>query len=279
MKLLRVGETATVLAVAAVIAGWSASPVWPMKTAPGVASAHLRAAEVRAGGNHPPTVHPPIVRPPIVHPPIAHAAVVEHVRPKAGTVVIYGDSLTVESENAVRLRYSQAYGRIVFRAFGGTALCDWLAQAEKDRAGLHPQRVVLAFTGNTASCVAADFLARGISGAVANYRLALTRMREIYPTEVISVTLSPAMHNQPDGWFPFNGSPALNAMYRQVGQQLHMTVNPAADDALTPGHRFSATRPGPDGRTAVVVRLSDGVHLTAAGAAIYGKALLEPTSG
>lgn len=206
-------------------------------------------------------------------------------RPQSGrvvvskpVVVIYGDSLTVEAEPAVEQLARSSSERVVFRAYGGTAMCDWTAQAARDKVALHPQKVVLAFTGNTASCVSSDFLAHGIPGAVGNYERALTRMRSIYSTESMVVVLAPAMNNLPSGWFPFNGSPALNAMYRQVGNELHISVDSAADNLLTPNHVFSRTRPLTPGGPPVVVRLGDGVHLTTAGAQLYGRALLEPAA-
>ena len=193
-------------------------------------------------------------------------------------VVIYGDSLTVESEGAVKRLARGTSAKVVFRAFGGTAMCDWTAQAARDRVALHPQRVILAFTGNTASCVAADYRALGTEGAVANYQRALTRMRSIYPTESMTVVLAPAMNELPTGWFPFNGNPALNAMYRRTASELHITVDPEADNALTPRHVFAWMRPLTPGGRPVLVRLSDGVHLTPDGALLYGRALLNPVS-
>ncbi len=195
--------------------------------------------------------------------------------PSRPVVVVYGDSLTVQSEAAAQYLYQHANETIVFRAYGGTAMCDWVNQARQDRATLHPQRVVLAFTGNSASCVASDYQARGAAGGVANYATALRQMREAYPTESITVVLSPAMRNPATGWFRFNGNPALNAMYRHGGAQLHMAINADADNLLTPGHIFTMNRPRFLNGPTVTVRLNDGVHLTPDGAIWYGLALLE----
>ena len=87
------------------------------------------------------------------------------------------------------------------------------------------------------------------------------------------------MHNLPTGFYVFNGNPELVAMYKAVGRQLHMTINTAADDWLTPGHVFVSERPAypshdPNGPL-VTVRLSDGVHLTPAGQLWYGAALIK----
>src|ERR1700742_2762938 len=72
-------------------------------------------------------------------------------------VIVYGDSLTVQSEADARSLHKGDGERVVFRARGGTAMCDWTGRAGFDVLALHPSRVVLAFTGNTASCAAAAF--------------------------------------------------------------------------------------------------------------------------
>jgi hypothetical protein len=54
-----------------------------------------------------------------------------------------------------------------------------------------------------------------------------------------------------------------------------MTINTRADDWLTPGHLYTATRTAYPHGPPVLVRLSDGVHLTRAGELWYGAALLD----
>lgn len=189
-------------------------------------------------------------------------------------VVVYGDSLTVQSEAAVRSLHRGTSERLVFRARGGTAMCDWTDRAFFDEDTLHPKRIILAFTGNTASCAAAAYRTGGAAAATALYEHSLRQMRAIYAHVPITLVIPPAMHNLPMGWYPFNGDPALVAMYKRVGSQLGMTIDTHADDWLTPGHVYTATRPAyPHGAT-VVVRLSDGVHLTPAGELWYAAALL-----
>jgi hypothetical protein len=58
-----------------------------------------------------------------------------------------------------------------------------------------------------------------------------------------------------------------------------MYVNTDADTWLTPGHVFEQYRPDFVTGRLVDVRLSDGVHLTAAGALWYGAALAERQTG
>jgi hypothetical protein len=159
-------------------------------------------------------------------------------------VVVYGDSLTVQSESDVRSLHRTSGEHIVF-------------------------------TGNTASCAAAAFRTGGVAGATALYERSLREMRAIFPRLPITLVIPPAMHNLPHGWYPYNGNAGLVAMYKRVGAQLHMTINTLADDWLTPGHVFTATRPAYPHGPPVLVRLSDGVHLTDAGELWYGAALLD----
>jgi lysophospholipase L1-like esterase len=190
------------------------------------------------------------------------------------TLLIYGDSLTVLSEGAVNLLYGAKY-RLVFRAQGGTSICDWTAHAAQDRAEYRPDRVVIAFTGNAASCSIAD-LRRGVPAWIANYRRSLLTMRSVFAGLPISVVASPAvLRPQPAGsWYPANGNPLLNQMYAQTCAEYAMHYNTAADDLLTPGHVFHWTRPAfPGNGPAVTVRAPDGVHVTPAGALYYAAAL------
>ncbi len=197
-------------------------------------------------------------------------------------IVVYGDSLTVESEAAAQQFFHQAGKafageRLVFHARNGTAMCDWVKQARTDLAALHPQRVVLAFTGNTASCAASAFISGGAASATALYEQSLRQMRSVFATQSITIVIPPAMDNLPPGWYPFNGNRELVAMYKRVGPQLHMAVSTYADDSLTPGHVFVWKRPAYPSRDAngplVTVRALDGIHLTPAGQLWYGAAL------
>lgn len=197
------------------------------------------------------------------------------VAPGKPTLLIYGDSLTVLSEGAVRLLYGAQY-QLVFRAYGGTSLCDWTTHAAQDRADYHPSRIVIAFTGNAASCSGPDLVRGGVTAWLANYQRSLLHMRQVFSGLPISVVGSPAvLRPQPAGsWFPANGSPLLNQMYRQMCARYGMHYDASADDDLTPGHVFQWERPAfPGNGPETVVRLSDGVHVTPAGALYYAAAL------
>jgi hypothetical protein len=116
------------------------------------------------------------------------------------------------------------------------------------------------------------------AAAVALYEESLREMRAIYPTVPITIVIPPAMHDRV-GWYPLSGDFRLVAMYKRVGAQLHMYLNTDADSWLTPGHVFVQDRPDFVTGKLVDVRLSDGVHLSPAGAKWYGAALLEKQTG
>lgn len=65
-------------------------------------------------------------------------------------VVVYGDSLTVESAGAITQRITSALPgwKVTVRAYGGTAQCDWHGHMRDDRDRIRPAIVVLAFSGN-----------------------------------------------------------------------------------------------------------------------------------
>ena len=193
--------------------------------------------------------------------------------PPKPTLLVYGDSLTVQSESAMDYLYANKY-KIVFRAEGGSAMCDWSGKAAADRIAYHPVRVVIAFTGNDHSCVTNDFKADGTTGFLANYSRSLTQFHTAFAGLPISVLASPAMHSLwPADWFPENGLPALNDLYRTLCTQLGMTYNADADNSLSPGHVFTMKRPQFVDGPMVDVRTSDGVHLTDAGEVWFAVAL------
>jgi hypothetical protein len=192
-------------------------------------------------------------------------------------ILVYGDSLTNESSG--QIESSARDKSVVVHAEGGTALCDWVPEMAADRARDHPTTVVIAFAGNIATCVDHAWRTGGPSAAVANYDAALRAVRKAFPTERIIVVGAIAAQDRV-GWSPFVGNPQLNAMYRRVAREIGATYSPWADWALTPGHVYVEYRPpfpclAPDtGKCApVLVRRSDGVHLTPEGQRWYGWAL------
>lgn len=192
--------------------------------------------------------------------------------PGSPTVLVYGDSLTVQSIGATHAAYD-AVQTTDFQAKGGTAACDWAPGVMVDRAAYKPTRVVIAFTGNASTpCANAAYVAGGIPAVVANYEQAIRQFRAVYLDIPITIIGTPAMAPTVPG-YPVNGNSALNTMYQRVAAELGMTYSSAADDGLTPGHVFTMTRPTYGGGPVVTVRLTDGIHLTTDGATYYGHAL------
>ncbi len=190
------------------------------------------------------------------------------------TVLVYGDSLTVESEAAARSLFPTE--RFVFRAEGGAGPCNYAPAAAADRVRYRPSRVVLAFTGNISQCSLAAFQTGRLAGVVANYESALGAFRRAFPGLPITVISPPAVNStSPDypAWFPYNSNPALIAMYRRVCAGLGMTYSLKADDYLTPGHVFRFDGPRFRSGPLVRLRLSDGLHLTPDGGAWYAAAI------
>jgi hypothetical protein len=201
----------------------------------------------------------------------ACSAPLPHTKP---TLLVYGDSLTVLSEQSMHFLYDGKYN-IVFRAAGGTSICDWVNHAALDRRLFRPARIVIAFTGNAASCSAHDLEQGGVSAWLANYQGSLLAMRNTFQGLPISVIASPAMSKQPVGsWYPENGNPMLNHMYASMCAKYGMRYESGADDTLSPKHRFAWNRPAfPGSGPMVAVRATDGVHLSPAGALFYAAAL------
>ncbi len=67
----------------------------------------------------------------------------------ARRVVLYGDSLAWEARDAFRgALLAAGVGQVTTETFGGTAMCDWLDQMRRDATDMHPEAVVVEFSGN-----------------------------------------------------------------------------------------------------------------------------------
>jgi hypothetical protein len=192
-------------------------------------------------------------------------------------ILVYGDSLTVLSEDDLNRYYGSEY-RFVVEAGAGSALCDWTAQAPADRVRYKPDRVVLAFTGNGYTCARESLETAGVAGWLVNYRDALRKMHEVFKGLPVTVVASPAMYpsvRDANGDIILNGAPALNAMYKEECDRLGMRYDSQADDTLTPNHVFEWSRPAfPGNGPMVPVRKPDGIHLLPAGARYYAAAIV-----
>jgi hypothetical protein len=81
-------------------------------------------------------------------------------RPAAAAVkvVLYGDSLAWEAQDSFRATLAaRGITDVTTKTLGGTAICDWLPQMPQDRAALHPDAVVVEFSGNALTpCMEGD---------------------------------------------------------------------------------------------------------------------------
>jgi hypothetical protein len=80
-------------------------------------------------------------------------------------VVLYGDSLASQSQAFFVAALAHAgITKVVTHTFGGTAPCDWIPQMRGDAATLHPDAVVVEFSGNALTpCMRAPD-GKGLSG-------------------------------------------------------------------------------------------------------------------
>ena len=158
-------------------------------------------------------------------------------------------------------------------------MCDLALRSAADRRSLKPTRVVLAFTGNTWGCAVPPGVLVGTrTQVVANYERNLRLFARSFQGIPVTVIGPPAMKTPgTEGFFPYNGSPALIAMYQRVSAELGLHFSSLASDSLTPGHVYTAYRPA-RGTTAPLVRVRDrdGIHLAAAGEVYYAVALMTP---
>jgi hypothetical protein len=64
-------------------------------------------------------------------------------------VVLYGDSLAAQSQEFFVAKLASAgITHVTTHTFGGTAICDWLGQMRADATAIHPDAVVVEFSGN-----------------------------------------------------------------------------------------------------------------------------------
>jgi hypothetical protein len=69
--------------------------------------------------------------------------------PSDRRVLLYGDSLAAESQASfVAALASAGITKVTARTLGGTAICDWFSQMRDDAAKMHPDAVVVEFSGN-----------------------------------------------------------------------------------------------------------------------------------
>jgi hypothetical protein len=81
-------------------------------------------------------------------------------------VVLYGDSLAAQSQEFFAAKLASAgITQVTTRTFGGTAICDWLGKMRVDAMAIHPDAVVVEFSGNALTPCMEALDDRPLSGA------------------------------------------------------------------------------------------------------------------
>jgi hypothetical protein len=184
-------------------------------------------------------------------------------------VVFYGDSLGWEARNDLAFTLTAAGADVQTRTMGGTALCDFLPVMQQDAATLHPDAVVIEFSGNAMTpCMLGSRIAMAGLEPIDAYRVDAEEALRIFPTSrVYFVGTPPGAPGKP-GWF--HGG-LFNEMYREVAAAHASARYVDAGAAVLDHGRFTMTLPclagepctgGTDsqGRAVNVVRAQDGHH-------------------
>lgn len=213
------------------------------------------------------------------HPVTVPAPVTTPTAPPATPlrIELWGDSLSQQSVAYwTPLITAGKHATVKARAFGGTALCDWLGEIRSEldpanRKGFHPQVVVLQFSGNAFTrCMQNGGVPLAGNQLVAKYR----------GDALTAISLAKAAHvpvyfaSSPIPGFDarlYTGQTPLGTMYSQLAVA-YPGVARFIDGAnpLEWQGKFTSTLPcepteqctgqWPDGTKTVVVRQSDGMH-------------------
>jgi hypothetical protein len=206
----------------------------------------------------------------------ATAAVVAVPAPQGGpplediTVILYGDSLAWEAQEFFRDRLVAAGVRDVrTETHGGTAICDWFDEMQRDAAAVHPDVVVLEFSGNALTpcmmnaervSLATDRAAwhqKYVNDAEEAVRIFAASGTRVYLTGSPR-SRAAELRNDPDiNWF--------NSMYEALATYSPQTAYLDAGAAVLRDGRWTETLPCLPGEPCAgsgvnVVRAPDGGH-------------------
>ncbi|MBL7496317.1 DUF459 domain-containing protein [Frankia nepalensis] len=178
--------------------------------------------------------------------------------PTGPRVLVYGDSLMVESQQDFRdaARRSGA-GTIRQKIWSGTAPCDWVDDVAATARDFKPVIAVIGFSGNPRPCMAGGDLVesyrRDVTVMVAALTAAGARVYLVEEPATIRDTVDAAGRTQ------------LGLLWEEIASTWPNTTVVRASLAVTDQGRFTPTLPcepeepcGPDGR--ITVRAPDGVH-------------------
>jgi hypothetical protein len=192
----------------------------------------------------------------------------------ARTVILYGDSLAWQAQDFfVAALAGAGITRVTTRTFGGTAICDWLTRMQSDAVTLHPDAVVVEFSGNALTPCMRALDGQALSGPAyfAKYAADAKAVLDIFTPghTLVFFAGSPISHraeltNDPT-------VPTLHAMYAELAaSNPYGRYTDAGASVLSGGHWTETlpclpTEPCTGGRDAHgtpvnVVRAPDGAH-------------------
>ncbi|MCU1486199.1 MAG: hypothetical protein JWN67_2945 [Actinomycetia bacterium] len=187
--------------------------------------------------------------------------------PPRPVVTVFGDSLVDEAADFLRYFGSLEGAEVRVRSQGGTALCDWRAEAERAVADPQVDAVALAFTGNNLTPCAAGLVGPPLGDRYADdARAVMASARGAVP--VLWVTGPASWYDNPNGDLVAARITATATEWPDA-----RAVDGAA--AISPGGVWSRTQPclagepctGPvvDGVRTNLVRAPDGIHFCPTG--------------
>ena len=217
---------------------------------------------------------------PLEHPAAPHQAESEILPLARPVVVLYGDSLAWEAQDAFVQAFADRTGlKVVVRTFGGTAICDWLDAMADDAATLSPGAVVVEFSGNNITPCMHDAAGQPLTGTAFVERYAADAEAVIAtfaPTGADVVFAGAPISRSAQESGDFNGG-RLNVLYERMGRTHAGARYVDAGAAVLEAGHWTATLPclpvepctgGFDaaGQGVNVVRAPDGGHFCPASA-------------
>jgi hypothetical protein len=213
------------------------------------------------------------------------AVVVDRRTPPTGRVILYGDSLAWEAQDAFRAALARAgVAEVTTETFGGTAICDWLETMRHDRARLHPDTVVVEFSGNALTPCMTDTTGAPLSGRayLNKYRHDTRAVLDIFASERTVVYFAGAPISRQAQQRHDRRWARINQLYQAAAAGHAHARYIDAGAAVTDHGQWTPTLPclaqepctggtDPSGQPVNIVRAPDGAHFCPTGpAAVRG---------
>jgi hypothetical protein len=136
-------------------------------------------------------------------------------------VALYGDSLSSQAQQFFVHALNQAgIIKVTTRTYGGTSICDWLAQMRSDATTLHPDAVVVQFSGNDLTPCMRGPDGKQLQGAAFfnKYESDASQVLKIFALEHTLVFFAGSPISRSEQETHNTGLLQLNAMYTEIGQ-------------------------------------------------------------